>query len=243
MKHMNKLRVALCAAAVVVAVAFFACNKETETGAAIQTPETEEVVKKSIAVFDNKSNLITTFVDAEAINTKLDEHFHALKNNANRFVVESVVVLDSVPRNKEVLGEIRITLLDTEKECSYSIWLMKSFVVKDVKEQQVDYYLDDNVANGKFDIAFKAENAYYVADFVGDSLSIHEIDILDYSCHPWVSFYCRSIDCTNQCDKNGSALNAWCKQCPYHDGQCKEESVIPTVIGIISLARFIIFLL
>ena len=31
MKHLNKLRVALCAAAVVVAVAFFACNKEKES--------------------------------------------------------------------------------------------------------------------------------------------------------------------------------------------------------------------
>lgn len=30
MKHLNKLRVALCAAAIVVAVAFFACNKEKE---------------------------------------------------------------------------------------------------------------------------------------------------------------------------------------------------------------------
>ena len=28
MKHLNKLRVALCAAAVVVATAFFACSKE-----------------------------------------------------------------------------------------------------------------------------------------------------------------------------------------------------------------------
>ena len=44
MKHLNKLRVALCAVAVVVAVAFFACNKEKESDCQdCYTPTQQEI--------------------------------------------------------------------------------------------------------------------------------------------------------------------------------------------------------
>ena len=196
--------------------------------------------KKPIAMFDNSSGLITTFIDANAINEKVGEESVVIKDDANRFVLESVEIIDSVPRNKDVAGEIKLTLLDTEEECSYTIWCMKNFVVKDVKEQQVNYYLEDNVANSSFNVAFKVQDICYIADFVGDSLSLHEVDNMDYGINPWVLFWCRSVDCTNQCDKAGTFFHAYCKPCPFHDGQCNEDSALPTIIGIVILGSQIL---
>ena len=213
-----------------VAATVIACTKQNGLDTNNDTNH-----RNPIAVYDNNTRLITTLIDAEAINEKNDKSFFALKDDANRFVVESVEVLDSMPRNKNVNGEIKLTVLDTDDECSYSLWCMKSFVVKDVKEQQVDYYLDDNVASGNYNVAFKVQDKYYIADFIGDSLSIQEVDFLEYSCTPWVFFSCRSVDCTNQCDKTGTLFNATCKQCPYHDGQCIEESTVGTIVTIIIL--------
>lgn len=232
---MKKFRILMGALAfAVVAATVLSCEKEKEAITNIN-----QNYRKPIAVYDNNSKLITTFIDAQAINEKLDERFIALKDDANRFVIESVEVLDSVPRNKDVAGEIKITILDTDDGYSYSIWCMKSFIVKDIKEQQVDYYLDDNVANGNFDVAFKVQNTYYIANFVGDSTSIHEVDSLDYGCHPWVLFNCRSIDCWGDCEKNGTALHAYCKQCPHPSGECNEDSILPSVIGVVSVVVFI----
>ena len=54
MKHLNKLRVALCAAAVVVAVAFFACNKENEP----TTQQTTELIQNEIDMVDPTENIL-----------------------------------------------------------------------------------------------------------------------------------------------------------------------------------------
>ena len=210
--------------AAIVAVVLVGCKKEKET------PKTEtndsNVQRKPIAVFDNNSELITTFINTEAVNKKLKESFFVHKDNANRFVVESVEVLDSVPHNKDVKGEIKFTILDTEEECSYSIWCMKGYVVKDVKEQQVDYYLDENVENGNYDFAFKEGNTYYAADFVGDSLSIHEIDSLDFGCRIRILFICKSENCGDQCSKAGSWYSNWCRICRLPNGKCREMGII-----------------
>ncbi len=230
---MKKFRILMGALALaMVAAVIIACSKENEKDTAQQTAITEEVARKPIATFDNTIGEITTFVDPEALAEKLNETFFT-KGTCNRYILESIAILDSMPRNKDVRGEIKITLLDTEEECSYSIWCMKSYVYKDVKEQQVDYYLDENVANGNYNIAFKNDDIYCVANIVGDSLSIHEVDPLDYACLPWVLFTCRSINCIYLCDKQGSLLHASCKPCPLQDGQCNEEGTLPTIIAII----------
>ena len=228
---MKKFRVFMGVLALTVVVGtIFGCKKGNE----VNVVSNEQDDRKPIAVYDNNSRVITTLVDVEALNTIFNEPSLANKELTNRFVAESIEVLDSMPRNKNVRGEIKITLLDTEEECSYSVWCMNSYVVKDVKEQRVDYYLDENVANGNYNIAFKNEDIYYVANIVGDSLSsIHEVDPLDYACVPWVLFTCRSVDCTNQCDKQGTFLHASCKPCPFPDGECNEEGTLPTIITLI----------
>lgn len=223
---MKKLRIVTGAIALVmVAATIFACSKENEKDAVQQTAITEEVARKPIATFDNAIGEITTFVNTEALIEEFNETFFS-KGTNNHYVLESVAVIDSMPRNKDVRGEIKITLLDTEEECSYSIWCMKSYVVKDVKEQQVDYYLDEDVANGNYDFAFKQGNTYYVADFIGDSLSIYEVDSLDYGCRPKFTFLCKSINCGDHCGKSGSWYSAWCDRCPLSNGNCEEMGVL-----------------
>ena len=211
----------------VIAATVSSCKKENE----VNIVSNEQNLRKPIAVYDNNSGLITTLIDAEALNIKFNESFHTNKDFGNRFVAESVEILDSVPHNIDVAGEIKITVLDTEEECSYSIWCMKSYVVKDVKEQQVDYYLDEDVANGNYDFAFKEGDVYYVADFLGDSLSIHEIDSLDYVCRPQFAFVCKSRNCEDNCTKGGDWYSAWCHACPLSNGDCEEVGMISHLLS------------
>ena len=218
-KNKNVIIVAVLA---VFVATIFGCKKENKVIAV----SNEQTSRKPIAVYDNNSGLITTLIDSETLATKFNVSSHTNKDNANRFVTESVDVLDSVPRNKDVKGEIKFTILDTEEECSYSIWCMKGYVVKDVKEQQVDYYLDENVENGNYDFAFKEGNTYYAADFVGDSLSIHEIDSLDFGCRIRILFICKSENCGDQCSKAGSWYSNWCRICRLPNGKCREMGII-----------------
>lgn len=67
MKHLNKLRVALCAAAVVVAVAFFACNKEQ---AQEKTMEPSQVVTlNDLPVYYN-GKLVSAFSEVDYAPTR-----------------------------------------------------------------------------------------------------------------------------------------------------------------------------
>ena len=207
------------------------CKKETK----VNEVSSEQYFRNPIAVYDNHSGLINTFVDADTINKKLNEKFLKDKDDASRFVVESVEIIDSLPRDENVAGEIKITILDTEEEYSYSIWGMKSFIVKDVQEDKVDYYLNDDLANGIAEFAFKGGDIYYVASRVGDSLSIHEVDSLTYVSTPWIIFYCKSINCLSSCEKGGQWYLGWCRQCPYNNGQCSQESILPIVLEVIGL--------
>lgn len=222
--------------ALVVVVVFVGCKKEKETPAqgvnnnSENQPNTEVVEKEPIAVFDKNTGTMTSLVDINSINTKMKE-VYATRGDADRFVIESVEVLDSVPFDKNVAGEIKIIILDTENECSYSIWCMKSYTVKDVKERWVDYYVDEVVASNNFDFAFKSIDRFYVANFDGNTISTHEVDPACFSLNPKIMMYCKSVNCEDRCVKAGSSWHAYCKQCPLPNGSCMEESYTSDVIA------------
>lgn len=227
MKRIKKLMIVVVLAAIVTVV--FGCKKENETNIV----SSEQNLRKPVAIYDNNTGLITTLIDVEAMNVVFNQSSNTNKDLSNRFVTESVEVLDSVPCDKDVAGEIKIIVLDTDDECSYTIWCMKSFIIKDVKEQQVEYYLDEDVANGNYDFAFKEGNTYYVADFVDDSLSIHEVDSLDYGCRPKFMFFCRSRNCEDNCTKGGDWYSGWCRRCPLENGDCEEMGIISWLLSFI----------
>ena len=144
MKHLNKLRVALCTAAVFVAVAFFACNKEKEPAA--QQPTEVEAARKPIATFDNATGQMTYHLDVSKVQQKINA-CESARTGQDRYVVESILVLDNDPSDSDVLPEIKITILDTEEECSYTTWFMDYFTDKRVSPTSTSYYLDEEVAN------------------------------------------------------------------------------------------------
>ena len=225
---MKKTKIAtLIVVLAVIAAPIYGCKKDNKDNVV----PNEQYLRERIAVYDNNSGLMTTFIDAEAMNTKFYESSHSNRNLSNRFVTESVEVLDNEPHNKDVAGEIKITILDTEEECSYSIWCMNNYVVKDVKEQQVDYFLNEDVANGNYDFAFKEGETYYVAGIVGDSLSIHEVDSLDYGCRPKYAFMCKSRNCGNECTRGGEWYSSWCHRCIFDNGDCEEMGLLSYLLS------------
>ena len=235
MKNLKYIMATLMVA-LIVAVVCVACNKDKETPVqeannnSENEPNTEVVERKPIAVFDKNTGVMTTLIDINSLNAQMKE-FYASRGDTDRYVIESVEVLDTVPYDKNVTGEIKIIILDTEDECSYSIWCMKSYTIKDVKEHRVDYYVDEIVASGNFDFAFKSIDRYFVANFDGNTISAHEVDPECFSLNPKIMMYCKSLNCEDRCVKAGSSWHAYCKQCPLPNGSCMEESYTSDVIA------------
>ena len=141
MKHMNKLRVAFCAAAVVVAVAFFACSKEKEPAA--QQPTEVEAARKPIATFDNATGQMTYHVSVEQLQEAMDR-----QTNEDRFVIESWEIMDDA--NGDIPLTLKLVMLDTENEVSITTYLVERFVEKLSYDNVVNYFISDDFASGNY---------------------------------------------------------------------------------------------
>ena len=68
-----------------------------------------------IAIYNNEKGIMTYNFDAEMLTIKINEQFVARNEQpSNRYIVESVQILDSLPSNSNVKPEIKIVILDTE---------------------------------------------------------------------------------------------------------------------------------
>ncbi len=240
MKHLNKLRVALCAAAVVVAVAFFACNKEKET--ATQQPTEVEAARKPIATFDNATGQMTYHFDTETLQLQLNEQMVS-RSISNRYIVESVEVLDKAPTDESVYAEIKVTILDVETESTITAWLMHRFTDKKVRQDMTDYYSDTEVASGNYDFGYRSDGKYYMVSVNGDNLITTEIDSTFCMTLPRPLLTCMAQNCGIICEKQGSWWHSQCKPCESPaDGKCNDSfapwaaitvSIVSIVLGLI----------
>lgn len=209
-----------------VAATVFACTKDKETNVAQQATETKEAARKPIATYDNATGQMTYHFDMSKIQQKLNESKDA-KTCEDRYVVESVEVLDNEPNNPSVLPEIKITVLDTEEEKTSTMWLMQCFTEKEVRQNATTYYADAEVRARVFEFGYRYGEQYYKVSVNGDDVVTSEIDSpLCLGSRPKFLLRCNSSNCADQCEKTGTFWNSYCKPCPRPNGQCVESNPI-----------------
>jgi hypothetical protein len=221
-------------------VTFIACTKEKEQ---INIQSLNEVDgRKPIATFDNATGVITYSFDLSEVQQKISSDL-ALRSDQDRFIIESIIIEDSVPSDIRVLPEIRITVLDTEEEVSYTMWYMRKFANKEVNKDGTNYYVDSEVRTGIYEFAYHIGDTYYKANVNGNEITTTEIDsTLCKDMIRWF-FVCLQKGCEVSCTKGGSFWHGYCNPCPTPPGQCSQE-IAPWVTPTISfLGALIIALL
>lgn len=241
---MRKFRILMGVFALtVVAATIIACNKEKETNLTQQS--TEETSCKLIATFDHSTDRMTYHFDILEMQQKLNEET-ATKTIQDRYVIETVQMLDSVPLNQSVLPEVKITVLDTEEEASYTMWLMRAFTEKEVRQDVTNYYAESSITTGVFEFGFRHENKYYKVSVNGDNFVTTEIDQLEFSNNlPKIFLWCRRDNCATECTKGGSWFNAYCNPCRDNQGgRCLEDvspwfSIGSSAVSVIKIIRIL----
>ena len=233
--------------ALVVAVVFVGCKKEKETPVqeannnSENKPDTEVVERKPIAIYDNATGQMTNYFDLAEIQQKTNETL-AAKTNTNKFVIESVQIEDSNPTDVSVNPEIRITILDTDEEVSYTMWYMEHFVDKKVNANQTHYYQNQEVDSGVYEFAYRIGDTYYKASVNGNEITTIETDsTLCMGMIRWF-FVCLQQGCGVSCEKGGSFWNGYCEPCTTQTGQCN-QNIAPWVAPTISIIGSIIIAL
>lgn len=216
---------------IVTLITFFACNKEK--GADTVISETTD--RKPFAITDLKTGQTTYNIDIDLITAKLNKQSSS-KDESDRYVVESIEIIDNNPSNPNEVVEIRIIIIDTENGISGTAWLMKDFSHKIIDAQQTKYYLDQNVSTGIYEFAYREENRLFVVHVNGSNYVISEENPNDYAMLPRWLLFCQSMNC-KKCTKNGSFWNAGCNPCDP-PGTCTgilAPWVVPTITTIGSI--------
>ena len=188
---MNKLRVALCAAAVVVAVAFFACNKEKEPAA--QQPTEVEAARKPIATFDNATGKMTYHLTTDMIQEAFERS--SVTKDVNRFIVEAFEIVP-LPNSDE--RGIRFSVIDTESEKSFTAFLGTDFLEKETFNDNIVYYMAEDVENGNFNITNFCKNGVYtltVSNFKVVGVEAIPDSLVCMAPRPKVTVTCESQGC------------------------------------------------
>lgn len=223
------------------------CKNEEKTNSDESTSE------KAIAVYDSKTGVMTYNFDAETLTIKINDQF-ATRGEQDRYIVESVQILDSLPSNARVQPEIKVVLLDTEDETSYSFWLMEFFTYKKISSSKTEYYLDDEVKSGIYEMASAHDGYIYKYHINGESYLAEKIVDPQFStASEYIAMAPRwFIDCiaTNclvgECHKQGSFWNADCGVCTPPNSICTRQPaswLVPTISGGFAVLVAIIALL
>jgi hypothetical protein len=243
-KKMKKFKILMGAVALIVGAAtIIACNKEKETNLTQQAME--ETGRKLIATFDHSTGRMTCYFDVLELQQKLNEET-STKTIQDRYVIETVQLMDSVPLNQSVLPEVKVTVLDTEEETSYTMWLMRAFTEKEVQQNVTRYYAETSITTGVFEFGFRHEDKYYKVSVNGDDFVTTEIDQLEFSNNlPKIFLWCKRDDCANECTKGGSWWNAYCNPCRDNQGGRCLEDVSPwfvigsSAVSVVKVIRFL----
>lgn len=193
--------------------------------------------RELLAVYDNTTETMTQLINIE----KLQQKINVYRNSSDRFVIESVLILDSAPCDSTVYPELKISILDTETESSYNIWHMKKYIEKSVKNDRTEYYTDKSVLSGNYTFGYTWDGRYYTVNVNPNGFTTNEIDQSQIEMLPRWTLVCLSVNCTNACVKSGSFWNAHCESCTP-PGQCN-ESVAPWVVPTITILGGIIIAL
>ena len=195
--------------------ALYSCNKDDED---ISNPTYQEPQNgKLLAVTDNNTGRTTYHFDIDRMNILLNEKLCS-KASSDRYVVESMEIVDTNPLNASQPAEIKLTVIDTEEELSGTLWMMRDYTKKIVSEQTTSYYVDHKVTTGKYEFAYRDGDKLFVVHVNGSNYVITEEDPENIAKMPRWFLGCQQVNCAHQCTKNGTFWDAYCNPCDEPEG-------------------------
>lgn len=230
---MKKFRILMGAVALaLVAATIIACNKEIESNVVQQATETDDVVRKPIATYDIGSGIMHDYFDFDIANSVINEN--DTKDTLCRFVIESVMIIDSVPldMNSEIIR--KIVILDMEEEKSITYWCIGAFVDKEILTDTIFYYVNEEVASGVYEFFMSSEEAAYVVYVNGSTFSLVEVEQLPETAMGKDIVVCLGWNCQSGCDLTPNKTN--CTACiphPDQEGGCLKAVTSNQIIGMI----------
>lgn len=201
-------------AVAVAALIIVGCRKENETSNIIE--------KQPIAKYNRENNTMSYYLDLNKISDNLNKETADSKGTTDRFLIESIEVIDEAYDDEEILPEIKVVIIDTEEEVSYTTWFIGDFTEKVVHNTITDYYLDSDVQKGKYE--FASNNDDGTVSFCKVDNGKVEVDVVDNEALPRVpkwTISCKAVNCT-YCHKIKiqEHPNVWsCSECT--NGTCE----------------------
>ena len=232
MKNLKYIMATLMVA-LVVAVVCVACNKDKETPVqeannnSENEPNTEVVERKPIATKDLETGKMTYRVTPEFMQEVLD-HSSVVKE-PGRFIIESFEITDG---NSKGTGKenILFSMVDTETEKSYKTCLNKDFLEVVSNDDNVSYYIPEEVLSGNFSFVDVREDGFY--EFTLTNFEVTNVEIIPDSVwytapRPKVTVTCESEGCrSGECIimYNSSGTPYDCTDCPP-PGKCHKTII------------------
>ncbi len=232
---MKKHRILMGALALaMVAATVIACTKEKETKVAQQATKTEEVARKPIATYDNATGQMTYHFDLNKVQQNMRDDL-MVRSEQDRYVVEAILIEDSIPAELSVRPELKIIVLDTEEEVSYTMWFMESFVDKVVSDNNTNYYKNAEVYSGVYEFGYHVGDAFYKINVNESEVTTTEVDsALCMGMIKWFFVCLQQNGCGTPCTKGGTFFNGYCNPCTTSPGQCN-QSIAPWIVPAITV--------
>lgn len=233
MKKYFKFATAVVALVMVAAivVTFEACRK---TGKTVE-PTIVQNSRNPIAIYDHNNGAMTYSFDLEKLNHEFNKKVS--RTSQDRYIIESIEILDEAPTDAGTNPEIKIVVIDTEEEVSYSTWLMESFATKSVFDDNTCYYIDEDIVIGIYSFVSQDGDVYYQYDVNGNSYSRKETNPAMYSSfRPKWTFTCRSTNCNvGECEKvKIEDYHYTCSPCAGDGASCVRAGIVDIIVGIIT---------
>lgn len=198
------------------------CKKNDENSNEIRNIDSKCVL---LATIDVQNGVINYKFNLDELSYKLNTI--CSKREYNDFILESMIIIDTLPTSMTARPEMKISVINTIKEESFTIWLMEDFIHKVVKDQSVDYYLSEDVKKGNYTMGTWGREKTYIGIVENNNLTIKTIDSLCYAQQrvPRWTISCKPTNCALGCKKTELSEHYWrCSNCEpgQVDAKCEQ---------------------
>ena len=169
------------------------CKKNEEN-----SNQNDSTERNALAVFNHQNREMKYSFDVEVLN---DEY--SSKNKSNRYILESVTIVDDKPLEKNVRPELKIVIIDTDTETTHTTWLMDYFLEKKITAGKTEYYFDSDVENNNYQcLHYNSDGTFTVISVNDNNYNIETKDSPLYQIRPkwWITCtkkgdHCKPSDC------------------------------------------------
>lgn len=154
--------------------------------------------RKSIAVFNHQNKEMKYSFDIDALNELYYSNYRS-----DRYILESVTIIDNKPLDKDICPELKFVIVDTEKELTHTTWLMDYFLEKKVCSNKTEYYLDRDVENNNYQcLHYNSDGTFTIISVDDNNYTFETTDTPLYQLRPkwWITCtkkgdHCKPSDC------------------------------------------------